>query len=182
MGFTNNNNDERIFYLSDDIDNKSVGSISFNLLSLIEKDNSEDSKQKDYKRVPIKLYINSNGGELLDAWGLIDIILKSETPIYTYCSGYAMSAGFLIFLAGHKRYMYKHSTLMYHQIWFIRSGTYQNFIENETEREYYQNNMEEYVKQRTTISQDILDEIRVKKKDWYIHYEDALKYGIAQVI
>lgn len=62
------------------------------------------------KRDPIKLYINSCGGTIYDMWALIDAIQNSKTPIHTYCMGYAMSAAFDIFLAGHKRYCYKHST------------------------------------------------------------------------
>ena len=120
------NTDERILFLSDDIDNESVGSITWNILRLIKSDDEKDKKEKDYRREPIKLYINSYGGSVYDMWGLIDIILNSKTPIYTYCTGYAMSAAFKIFLAGHKRYCYKHSTFMYHQMSCWRSGKYQD--------------------------------------------------------
>lgn len=30
------------------------------------------------------------GGGVYDTWALIDIILNSKTPIYTYCAGYAI--------------------------------------------------------------------------------------------
>ena len=86
------------------------------LLYQIQEDDEKDEKEKDYNREPIKLYINSYGGSIYDMWGLIDVILNSKTPIYTYCTGYAMSAAFKIFLAGHKRYCYKHSIFMYHQM------------------------------------------------------------------
>lgn len=109
--------DKRLYFLSDDIDNASIGKLSWNILHQIEEDDKNDEKEKDYKRDPIKLYINSCGGDVYDAWGLIDIILNSKTPIYTYCTGYAMSAAFNIFLAGHKRYCYKHSTFMCHQMY-----------------------------------------------------------------
>ena len=84
-----------------------MGCLCFNLLYVLQEDNEKDQKQKNYKREPIKLYINSNGGAIDDMWSLIDIMLNSKTPIYTYCTGYAMSAGFLIFLAGSKRFMTK---------------------------------------------------------------------------
>lgn len=107
---------DRIIYLANDIRNISIGHTNAYLLSLIEKDDKGEAKEKEYKREPIKIYINSYGGNLYDMWSLIDIILNSKTPIYTYCKGYAMSAGFKIFLAGHKRFVSKHATLLYHQL------------------------------------------------------------------
>lgn len=111
---TYTNTNKKTFYLSDNVDNESIGKLIWDILYQIREDDEKDEKEKDYKREPIKLYINSYGGSVYDMWGLIDIILNSKTPIYTYCTGYAMSAAFKIFLAGHKRYCYKHSTFMYH--------------------------------------------------------------------
>ena len=93
---TYTNTDNRTFYLSDDVDNESIGKLMWYLLYQIREDD-----EKDEKGEPIKLYINSYGGSVYDMWGLIDVILNSKTPIYTYCTGYAMSAAFKIFLAGH---------------------------------------------------------------------------------
>lgn len=64
------NTDERILFLSDDIDNESVGSITWNILRLIKSDDEKDKKEKDYRREPIKLYINSYGGSVYDMWGI----------------------------------------------------------------------------------------------------------------
>lgn len=78
--YTNTNN--RTFYLSDDVDNESIGKLIWDILYQIREDDKTDEKEKDYKREPIKLYINSYGGSVYDMWGLIDIILNSKTPIY----------------------------------------------------------------------------------------------------
>lgn len=40
------NTDERILFLSDDIDNESVGSITWNILRLIKSDDEKDKKRK----------------------------------------------------------------------------------------------------------------------------------------
>lgn len=178
--YTNTNN--RTFYLSDDVDNESVGKLMWNILYLIREDDEKDEKEKDYKREPIKLYINSYGGEIYDMWGLIDVILNSKTPIYTYCMGYAMSAAFEIFLAGHKRYCYKHSTFMYHQTNYWRSGKYQDFVEDRDEMDWLNKKIEEYVINRTNLTKDDIKEIREKKKDFYIHSDKAVKYGIVDEV
>ena len=178
--YTNTNN--RTFYLSDDVDNESIGKLMWDILYQIREDDKKDEKEKDYKREPIKLYINSYGGSVYDMWGLIDIILNSKTPIYTYCTGYAMSAAFKIFLAGHKRFCYKHSTFMYHQMSYGKEGKYQDLVEDRVQTDYLQKIIEEYVIERTKLTQSDIDDIREKKKDFYIHPQDALKFGIVDEI
>ena len=93
------------------------------------------------------------------------------------------SAAFNIFLAGHKRFATKHATFMYHQLsTSINGGRYQDIVEDMDETKYVQRTIEEYVTDRTNLSQPFLDEIREKKKDCYIHPEEALKFGIIDEI
>jgi len=116
----------------------------------------------------------------VDMWVLVDIMLNSKTPIYTYCTGYAMSAGLKIFLAGSKRFMSKHAVLFYHQMSYREYGKHQDIIENREERDNCQAELENYVCNRTNISKEKLDEIRLCKKDWYIHLDEAIELGIAE--
>lgn len=174
--------DGRLFYLSDDVNRETIGKICFNLLYILQEDEKGERKEKDFKREPIKLYINSYGGSMYDMWSLIDIILNSKTPIYTYCTGYAMSAAFMIFLAGHKRFASKNSTLLYHQMLATIRGTYMDIKENIEERDKDQAQVEKYVIERTKITQERLDEVREKKLDWYIYSEDFLSLGIVDKI
>ena len=48
--------------------------------------------------------------------------------------------------------------------------------------DYLQKTIEEYVIERTKLTQSDIDDIREKKKDFYIHPEDALKWGIVDEI
>jgi ATP-dependent Clp protease protease subunit len=112
-------------------------------------------------------------------WALIDIMINAKSPIYTYCTGYAMSAGFQIFLAGSKRFVSNHSSLLYHQMSCWRSGKYQDLVEDREEMDYLQNTIEGYVQSRTKITDKKLKEIREKKIGWYIHKDEALELGIA---
>lgn len=145
------NLNERIIYISEDIDNGSLGVANFNLLSLINQDNKKENTEKNFVREPIKLYISSCGGSVYDTWGLIDIIQNSKMPIYTYCTGYAMSVAFVIFVAGHKRFISEHATLLCHQISCWRSGTYQDMLEDGEERDLLQTTIENFVKSHTNI-------------------------------
>lgn len=174
--------EDRIYFLSDDVDNTSIGKLTWNILCQIEDDDEKNKKEKDYEREPIKLYINSHGGDVCDIWGLIDVILNSKTPVYTYCTGYAMGTAFKIFLAGHKRYCYKHSTFMYHQMNCWRSGKYQDLVEDRDGMDELNKMNEAYILERTKFTQLDIDEIRTKKKDFYIHASDAVKYGIVDEV
>ena len=176
------NTDERLFYLSDNINNISLGNICFNLLYILQQDDKNEETQKNFTRKPIKIYINSFGGAVYDMWALIDIIINSKTPIHTYCTGYAMSAGFIIFLAGHKRFVTKHATLMYHQLSMWDNGKIADMIEIMEERENNQRDIEEFIIKQTNITQKKLNEIRTQKKDWYIKSSEVHKLGIAEVI
>lgn len=176
------NTDKKTLFLSDDVDNESIGKLTWSILQQIREDDEKDKKEKDYKREPIKLYINSYVGSVYDMWGLIDVILNSKTPIYTYCTGYAMSAAFKIFLAGHKRYCYKHSTFMYHQMSCRLSGKLQDVEEDRKEMDDQNTKIEEYVIDRTNLTKDDIKEIREKRKDFYIHSDEAVKYGIVDEV
>lgn len=115
-------------------------------------------------------------------WVLIDIIEKSKTPIYTYCTGYAMSSGFKIFLAGHKRFATRHATFMFHQMSSIEFGKYQDLVEARKELDFTNKQIEQYVMERTNISQDYIDNIRNTKQDVYIHSDEVLKLSIIDEI
>lgn len=171
-------NGNRLLFFSDDINEETISKISFQLILLLMKDDKQEKEQKEYKREPIHLFINSHGGNNCDMWSLIDIILNSKTPIYTYCTGYAMSAGFLIFLAGEKRFATEHTVFLYHQLSAWKNEKYQNLIEFQQELDNEQFEIENFVSKRTNITKIKLEEIRLHKKDWYIHSNEAVELGI----
>lgn len=174
--------ENRTFYLFDEVDNTSISAIYATMMKIIIYDDLMADELKEYERPPIKFFINSHGGNLCDMWALVDIMLNSNTPIYTYCTGYAESAGLKIFLAGHKRFVTRHATLMYHQLSAWPAGKYQDLHENQKELEWHQNAIEDYVCNRTKIKQSKLKEVREKKQDWCIHANDAVKLGIADAV
>lgn len=176
------NYNNRLIYLTGNIDEENIGKLNFILLDMIKQDNDEEEKQKNYERKPIHFYINSSGGYVDDMWSLIDIILSSKTPIYTYCTGYAMSAGFQIFLAGHKRFISKHAKLLYHQISGCNWGKYMDMKQDFKDTERDQNEIIKYILTKTKIPKEKLDEVIEKKIDWYIYSDEAIKLGIADEI
>ena len=142
--------------------------------------NEEDKDKLDPS--PIKLYINCYGGDVYQFLGLIDVIKASITPIHTITLGAAMSCAFLVALSGHKRFAYKNSTFMYHQISTGEWGTAKNLEEDLIETKRLQKIIESIILSKTKISKKQLSDNYNSKNDWYINAEEALKSNIIDQI
>ncbi len=68
-------------------------------------------------KAPIRIMINTVGGEINSGMLIYDAIVSCQTPLEMYCLGKAFSMGAVIFAAGRKgsRYMFKNSELMVHE-------------------------------------------------------------------
>lgn len=174
--------EKRALYIYGGIDEKTCADAAYFIFSINYEDDKRIANEKHYKRKPIKLYINSYGGSIYDMWVVIDSILNSKTPVHTYCNGYAMSAGFMIFIAGKKRYITKHATLMYHQMFSWNIGKYQDLVEDLEHDNYMNSELENYVMERTKLKKDKLKAIRERKQDTFFNSEQAIEYGIADKI
>lgn len=174
--------EKRVYYLYNEIDKEAVAKMGFEIILHNLKDDEAEEKEKGFKRKPIQLYINSYGGSVYDMWSLIDTISNSKTPVYTYCDGYAMSAAFNIFLAGHKRFCSKYTTFMYHQMRCYRAGKYQDLVDDREQLDYLNSCSEQYVIERTKITKEEMKAIRERKKDYYFNAKKALEIGIVDKI
>ena len=137
---------------------------------------------QSYNVKPIKVYIDTYGGEVRPTFGLISIMNTSKTPIHTVVTGSAMSAGFIILINGHKRFAYSMSRMMYHQ---LSSGTYgklKDMAEDVEEKKEVQLAIESNVIKKTNITQRTLLDAYEKKKDIYYSAESALRNGIIDEI
>ena len=100
--------DNDIHYLTGDIANENVTEAIKWILSA--------NLNKKPKRT-LKLYINSYGGDLYEAFALIDVMKNSYHHISTIGIGAVMSSALLIFACGKQgeRYIGKNSGIMNHQ-------------------------------------------------------------------
>lgn len=67
---------------------------------------------------------------------------------------------------------------MYHQMSCWRQGKYQDLVEDREQMDSLQKTIEEYVIDRTKLTKADLDDIRERKKDFFINPQNALKWGI----
>ena len=176
----------RNLFLTEQIDQASVSSISKKIIE-INEDDKYLTKQAghfgfSYEPHPIKLYIDSFGGSAYQCFSLISLMEASETPIHTICMGAAMSAGFIILISGHKRFAYKYSTPLYHQVSTLKSGELKTIEDDVKETKRIQKILEEITLRKTKIPKDKLKEIYEKKIDWYMTADEALKLSVIDEI
>lgn len=177
---------ERNLFLSEQIDQEVIGEIIRDIIEINELDDYLEKFYQIhdliYKRKPIKLFIDSYGGNAYQCFGLISIMESSKTEIHTYVTGTAMSSGFMVAICGHKRFCYKLSTPMYHQVSTGVWGTLKEVEEDIKETKRLQKKIEEIVMSKTKITKEQLEKIYKRKRDWYITPKQALTLGIVDEI
>ena len=129
---------------------------------------------------PIILFIHSYGGDLEQAMFVCDLIESSKVPIITVATGVAMSAGFLLFLSGKRRYAFQHSQLLIHSGSASFGGTAEQIEEAQKNYKKQINQMKEYILAHTNIDEKLFN--KNKTKDWYVNGEDIVELGIADKI
>ncbi len=164
---------ERRLFINGEIDSCVIDSIVYHVLRY----NREDKGVPVEDRKPILLFINSNGGSVQDGYGVIDIMLTSKTPIYTINQAYCFSMGFLIFLAGQKRFtMPRAEFLMHDGSTFSWDSTAKAKDRMEFEAGQMEVMTKKYIMQQTKITSKLYDE--KYRVEWYMLPEEAKKHGI----
>lgn len=112
--------ESRTYFLTGDIDEETITPAIKWLLF----ENMEDPIEGEEKI--LTMYINSYGGDLYQAFALIDIMKRSRYPIATVAVGSIMSAGFLIFASGTPgcRFVGENTGIMCHQFSGGTEGKY----------------------------------------------------------
>lgn len=136
--------------------------------NLLDKDKNEVE--------PIKIYIDSWGGSLIDGFEIIDAIRTSEVPVYTYVTGAAYSCGLMIALAGDKRFAYPHSSFLLHE------GSVGSEIQDAHKfkkyAEFYNvqlKQMKDYILERSNLTEAEYD--TMSKDDNWFTADQALEKG-----
>ena len=123
------------------------------------------------------MFLNSNGGSVADGFGIIDVILTSKTPVYTINQAYCFSMGYLIFLAGQKRYtMPSAEFLMHDGSTFAYDSTSKARDRLEFETGQLEKLVKKFVLERTNISEDVYT--ARYKDEWYMLPDEAKELGV----
>ena len=169
--------DNRKLYLGSVIDGSSIDSVVYHILRY----NRLDKGISKEERKPIILYINSPGGNVSDGFGVIDAILTSETPVYTVNQALCASMGFLIFIAGHKRYSMPRAEFLLHDgstFIFDSSGKAKDRIEFESVQ--LEGITKSLVIEQTKIESDLYD--NKHRAEWWMLPKEAKELGVTDYI
>jgi ATP-dependent Clp protease, protease subunit len=133
----------------------------------------------------LTLYINTTGGDLYQAMGLIDTMNISRLPIRTVGYGTVMSAGFLILASGThgERYVTRNCGIMIHQMSATEEvGKYHDIKATRKETDRLNQAMYNVLKSTTGLDGRIIKTKLLPANDVYMTPEEMIAYGAADKI
>lgn len=167
---------QRKLFLNTDVDQLSIADIAKHIMQF----NTEDKGREIDDRKPILLYVVSNGGDVDSGFELIDTIQNSKTPVYTVNLGYQYSMGFLIGLAGHKRFATKNAKYLMHD---GSNFVYNSGTKAQDQMEFnrrVEERIKQYVLERSNVTSEEYDsKLRV---EWYLFADEAKQKGFVDYI
>jgi ATP-dependent protease ClpP protease subunit len=169
----------RIIPLYDEVTRESMFKCLYWLEKLVNMDKQTGTKQ------PITIQIDSYGGYVYHGLSLmsrIEKLIEEGYEIIGICAGVAMSMGSMILNVCSTRKIYRYGTILIHQVGSGTYGKYQEMKEDLDETKRLWDLSQKLYLKRTKLTQEQLDDLTVRKLDWHIDAETALKYGIVDEI
>lgn len=174
---------ERTIYISGEINECSVSQVNAKLIEFITNILVYQNSIKNAQVGHINLCIESTGGNVDDMWALIDLILTSPVPIYTYAFGVVASSALMIFLSGNMRFVSSHTTLMLHELSCAFHSNKTNAIQEWSEMiTNEQDKMDNLILHKTKLTKKKLKEIKARKQDYYFSAKEAVELSFADTI
>ena len=163
------------YFINGEIDEDSIGPA----VKWLIYENLDLSKEKI-----LTLYINSTGGDLYQAFGLIDIMRASPHVVRCVGIGSIMSAAFLIFASGDKgqRYAAKNTSFMCHQFTENSEGKYHDLKASMKENDLCNERMVAILKDATGLAPSVIKKKLLPASDVYLSAEEVVELGIADQI
>jgi ATP-dependent Clp protease protease subunit len=144
----------------------------------------DDKEVETYK--PFELFISTPGGTAVDMFAIYDTMrmVKEDCEIHTIGMGKVMSAGVVLLAAGTKgkRKIGANCRVMIHSVIGGHHGSIQN-LENEMEEvRWVQDQYNKALCAETDLTPRMLKKLLAKNVNIYLTAEEAVDYGIADII
>ena len=169
---------ERRIFLNGGVDDFTLDSITYNISRYNNNDNKNNIPVE--KRIPIKLFVNSDGGGLHEGMHIVDIIKMSKTPVWTICQSRVYSSGGIIFIAGHKRFCYPSSSFLLHSGSMGAGGKTDSVMDTIEFSKRYEDKVKQLFLENTLITEKMY--IENYRREWFIMADEMLELGIADKI
>jgi len=133
---------------------------------------------------PMKMYINSDGGNLTDAFALMDVMRTSPISIATVGMGNLMSSAFMIFAAGTKgqRAIAKNTSIMIHQFNHEYGGKYHDMKAYAEEIDRINYRMVAELARTGKLTEQEVGSKLLKPSDVWLSAEQLVELGFADII
>ena len=160
-----------IHYLSGDIAQENID----NAIKWLLYENLDPKEKK------LTLFINSTGGDLYQAFALVDMMNNSKHTIRTIGTGAIMSAAFIIFASGSKgeRYISENAGIMCHQFSNTIENKYHDLKAQMKETDLCNARMLEILKQATGKNEDTVKLHLLPTSDVYLTAQEMIDIGAA---
>ena len=155
-------------YLYSVIDDESARSLT----SRVTEANADHSTE-----APIVVHINSPGGYVVSALTIVYAIQTSRRPVVTLVEGWAASAAAIIFLAGVRRIIAPHATVLFHEHSQATWGRLGDLGTQLVQATSFGTGMADYVLKRTKIRRDALQ--RLLRRDKLLDADTCVRWGVA---
>ena len=167
----------------DDTNHFLVGSIESDTVMNVVKWIYE-ANENDKVEGPINLYINSEGGQVCDAYALIDVMRSSRKPVATIGLGVICSAAFMILSAGAKghRKLGKNTSVMMHQLNHDWGGNYADLKSLGSEIDYHHKRMTKILEESTGLDKQGVQDNFLRPTDRWFTSQEAVKLGVVDKI
>ena len=169
-------NDNGIYVFMDDVDHESIKPIVEWIL--------HENHVKKKKHKELLLMVCSNGGNINEAFALIDVMKSSKIPIKTVGLGSIASCGLLIFLAGSRgrRVLTPNTSVLSHQFSWDVGGKAHELFATVKEFDLTQKRMIEHYRWSTGLDDDTIRAVLLPATDVYLDAEEARRYKICDSI
>ena len=171
--------DERIIYLEGSIggENDPNEDNSIGIVKRIMQYNREDKLIDPKDRKPIKIFIDSGGGDVYGTVTLVNTILMSKTPVYTINLRDALSAAGYVFISGHKRFAFPGSTVLIHSGSIGYSGDKDKVDAMRKHYDKITKTLDDLILIKTKINAKTLH--TKSSREWFMGVDDMIKNGVA---
>lgn len=130
----------------------------------------------DLSHRPIRIILNSIGGNIVDGFAMYDAILASESEVTIEVNGCASSMGAVILQAATRRVARTHSEIMLHDGTSTVDGRWRDAELSIAHHRTYRKRMYDVFSKRTGKKPAYYRERM--KNDWYLTPEQALTEGL----
>jgi ATP-dependent Clp protease protease subunit len=143
--------------------------------------------KNNFIRSPIDnltLIINSGGGNVTDAFALIDVMKGSAIPVHTIDLGEISSAALMIFMAGHpgERMMTPNASVLSHQYSWGRYGKEHELVSSTRGIDLTSEMILTHYKKCTGMTEKKIREVLLPPQDIWLNSKEAKKHGLCDKV